>query len=192
LIRAAVAGTGDDELLEDALTNPSPRVRVLAVRALAVRPNVDAVTWSTLRDDPEATVRREVLRQLGRHRSGPTTTEILATALADPDPLVVVEAAHALGEHPDLASRSALEKCATSHPDARAREFAVAALGAVGDRASVPVIIAALRDRLPVRRRAAVALAAFEGPEVDAALASSREDRDWQVRDVVQRLERES
>jgi HEAT repeat protein len=192
LIRAAVAGTGDDELLEDALTNPSPRVRVLAVRALAVRPNVDAVTWSTLRDDPEATVRREVIRQLGRHRSGPTTTEILVTALADPDPLVVVEAAHALGEHPDLASRSALEKCATSHPDARAREFAVAALGAVGDRASVPVIIAALRDRLPVRRRAAVALAAFEGPEVDAALASSREDRDWQVRDVVQRLERES
>jgi len=37
-----------------------------------------------------------------------------------------------------------------------------------------------------VRRRAVIALAPFEGPEVDAALEAARTDRDWQVRQAAE------
>jgi HEAT repeat protein len=39
-----------------------------------------------------------------------------------------------------------------------------------------------------VRRRAAVALAAFAGPSVEAALRRCLDDRDWQVRQVAEDL----
>jgi len=49
-------------------------------------------------------------------------------------------------------------------------------------------VLAALDDKPAIRRRAAVALAAFEGPEVDAALKRCLDDRDWQVRQVAEDL----
>ena len=39
-----------------------------------------------------------------------------------------------------------------------------------------------------MRRRAILALAPFEGDEVDAALARGRDDRDWQVRQAAEDL----
>jgi len=74
------------------------------------------------------------------------------------------------------------------HDDPLCREAAVAALGAIGDRAGLPAVLAALDDKPAIRRRAAVALAAFEGPEVDAALKRCLDDRDWQVRQVAEDL----
>ena len=62
-----------------------------------------------------------------------------------------------------LAARRALA-------DALAREPAVAALGELGDPAGLPAMLKACRDKPAVRRRAVLALAAFEGPEVEAAL----------------------
>ena len=47
---------------------------------------------------------------------------------------------------------------------------------------------ASLTDRPTVRRRAVVALAAFDGPEVETALQQARQDRDWQVRQAVEAL----
>jgi hypothetical protein len=41
-----------------------------------------------------------------------------------------------------------------------------------------------------VRRRAVLALAPFEGPDVDAALARARDDRDWQVRQAAEDVSR--
>jgi HEAT repeat protein len=82
-------------------------------------------------------------------------------------------------EHGVVAVLAAL---ATGHDDALVREAAVAALGAIGDDAGLPAILAATADKATVRRRAVLALAPFEGDEVDAALARAREDRDWQVR----------
>jgi HEAT repeat protein len=41
-----------------------------------------------------------------------------------------------------------------------------------------------------VRRRAVLALAPFEGPEVDAALQAATTDRDWQVRQAAEDLMR--
>ena len=69
------------------------------------------------------------------------------------------------------------------------REAAVAALGAVGNRGGLAAVLAAASgDRPAVRRRAVVALAAFDGPEVDAALRAALEDRDWQVRQAAEDL----
>ena len=64
----------------------------------------------------------------------------------------------------------------------------MAALGAVGDRRGLAAILAATGDRPAVRRRAVLALAPFEGPEVDQALERARLDRDWQVRQAAEDL----
>ncbi len=64
----------------------------------------------------------------------------------------------------------------------------MAALGSIGDPAGLPAILAATTDKATVRRRAVIALAPFEGPEVDAALERARSDRDWQVRQAAEDL----
>jgi HEAT repeat protein len=64
----------------------------------------------------------------------------------------------------------------------------VAALGALGDPAGLGAVLAACRDKPAVRRRAVLALAPFAGPEVEAALQSALEDRDWQVRQAAEDL----
>jgi HEAT repeat protein len=74
----------------------------------------------------------------------------------------------------------------TDHEDPLCREAAVAALGAIGDPAGLPAILAATTDRPAVRRRAVLALAPYAGPEVDAALARAHHDRDWQVRQAAE------
>jgi HEAT repeat protein len=45
-----------------------------------------------------------------------------------------------------------------------------------------PAILAGCSDKPAVRRRAVLALAPFDGPEVQAALERALSDRDWQVR----------
>jgi HEAT repeat protein len=108
--------------------------------------------------------------------------------LGDDDALVVEAAAFALGEHLDVNAVEALCVVATTHEDARCRESAIAALGALGDDRARSTIIASLKDKPPIRRRAIVALANFEGPDIDAALDEAGEDRDWQVRSAVSQL----
>jgi HEAT repeat protein len=66
----------------------------------------------------------------------------------------------------------------------------VAALGAIGDPAGLPAVLAATRDRPAVRRRAVLALAPFDGPDVDAALERALTDRDWQVRQAAEDVSR--
>jgi HEAT repeat protein len=119
----------------------------------------------------------------------------LALALGDEDPLVVEAACFALGERhegmdtapvPDVVAR--LSAVSAGHADAYVREAAVAALGAMGDPGGLPAVLAALTDRPTVRRRAAVALAAFDDDEAEAALRRCLEDRDWQVRSVAETL----
>jgi HEAT repeat protein len=58
----------------------------------------------------------------------------------------------------------------------------------VGDARGLPAILDACRDRPPIRRRAVLALAPFDGPEVDAALAAALTDADWQVRQAADDL----
>ena len=83
---------------------------------------------------------------------------------------------------------SALSRAATGHEDALVREAAVAALGAIGDPTALPAVLSACDDKPAVRRRAVLALAAFEGKEVEARLRKALEDRDWQTRTAAEQL----
>ena len=96
--------------------------------------------------------------------------------------------ASATGSADAVAAVRALGAIATSHPEPLCREAAVAALGSLRAVAGLPAVLAALDDKPAVRRRAVVALAGFDGPEVDAALAKAAEDVDWQVRQVAEDL----
>jgi HEAT repeat protein len=135
--------------------------------------------------DENATVRRRAVEEARRH---PAVD--LLPLLGDVEPLVVEATAWSLGERPEAAPDvvEALSSVATAHTDALCREAAVAALGAIGDPSGLPAILAGTRDKPAVRRRAVLALAPFEGPEVDAALERALEDRDWQVRQAAEDL----
>jgi HEAT repeat protein len=129
-------------------------------------------------------------------RAGSTEVAAIVALLGDEDATVVEVAAWAvgeLGEHDRLPTTAvpALAGVAVGHEDALAREAAVAALGALADPLGLPAILTATHDKPAVRRRAVLALAAFEGPDVDEALARAREDRDWQVRDAAELLLRD-
>jgi HEAT repeat protein len=72
------------------------------------------------------------------------------------------------------------------------REAAVAALGAVGSPPTLAVVLAALDDTPNIRRRAAIALAAFDDPRAEDGLRRCLDDRDWQVRQAAEDLLTES
>ena len=114
----------------------------------------------------------------------------LRTLLTDRDAAVVEVAAWACGEITDADPATVTDLCAlaTGHRDALVREAAVAALGAIGDEVGLPTILAATTDKPAIRRRAVLALAPFEGPEVEEALSRALTDRDWQVRQAAEDL----
>ena len=136
--------------------------------------------------DDDASVRRRACEE-----AVPLAEVDLVPLLSDTDTSVVEAAAWALGER-GLDAASAVEALigvVRQHDDALCREGAVAALGAIGDRRGLDAVLAAASgDRPAVRRRAVVALAAFDGPDVDAALRAALEDRDWQVRQAAEDL----
>ncbi len=141
--------------------------------------------------DPEASVRRRAA-ELAPALAPVPVVGLLGLA-RDPDPLVAETAAWALGEvaWPDRTRARvvrALAGIVGDHPDPLVRESAVAALGAIGDPRGLPAILTACGDRPPIRRRAVLALAPFEGPDVDAALATALADTDWQVRQAAEDL----
>jgi len=174
----------------EALGDADPAVRAAALGALA---RSGALTVAVVRRclaDPSPVVRRRACEVSATWRGTGTATlrSSLRAAAEDADPLVAESACWALGEHADRRATGLLARLATGHPDARCRESAVAALGAIGDPAGLPAVLACLADRPAVRRRAAVALAAFAAPEADEALRRCLEDRDWQVREVAEIL----
>jgi HEAT repeat protein len=105
---------------------------------------------------------------------------------------VVEVAAWACGEQEQVAEATLdrLIALATGADDALVRESAAAALGAIGDPRGLPAILIAVDDKPNVRRRAVLALAPFDGPEVDAAIDKALNDRDWQVRQAAEDLRR--
>jgi HEAT repeat protein len=162
-------------------------VRGAALGALARMEVVTPADVAAAVADADAAVRR---RACAVAAALPGLPADLAPLLADSDPSVVEAAAWALGERggPSVAAVADLARVATGHADPLCREAAVAALGAIGDRSGLAAILTATRDRPAVRRRAVIALAPFEGPEVDEALQRALADRDWQVRQAAEDL----
>ncbi|MBV9951388.1 MAG: HEAT repeat domain-containing protein [Acidimicrobiia bacterium] len=185
---AAVAGhEGDATTARSLLGDPDGGVRERALGALARMGAADARLLAGASADPDPRVRRRVAElEASGHGDGAT----LEALLGDADPTVVEVAAWAAGEREDPAPIQRLADLARHHDDPLVREAAVAALGAIGDPGSLPTVLEALGDRATVRRRAVIALAAFEGPEVDRALEAACADRDWQVRQVAEDLRR--
>lgn len=168
-----------------ALADPDAAVRVAALGALARADALDADTLTAAIGDPSPAVRARVAELAA------TRPDVdVSTLLHDPDDDVVEVAAWAFGERVavDDAVLERLIELARAATEPLVRESAVAALGAIGDVRALPAIVAACTDKPAVRRRAVLALAPFDGPEVDAALQHALEDRDWQVRQAAQDL----
>ena len=189
---AVLAGHSGDEATARTLTNDAdPSVRAAALGALHRCGALRSADLEGALEDQDPTVRRraaEVVAALeGR---GPAADVSLLPLLHDPDDSVTEVAAWASGER-DPAESEAVQRLATlatEADDTLVRESAVAALGAIGDPAGLAAILAATRDKATVRRRAVIALAPFEGPEVDEAYERALGDRDWQVRQAAEDL----
>jgi HEAT repeat protein len=183
---AALAGhRGDEPTARRLLTDDDGRVRATALGALD---RMGKLTDGDVRvglSDADAVVRRRAC-ELGATHPDVLVEELLA----DSDTTVVEAACWAMGERGfgGLESLAALSAVATGHDDPLCREAAIAALGAIGDPAGLPAILAGTTDKPAVRRRAVLALAPFDGDAVDAALQRALTDRDWQVRQAAEDL----
>ena len=181
-------GENPGAVLLAGLDEPVAHTRILAVRGLRRQGLLTLDLWRRALHDADPDVRRETLVELAASAPEPSLTTDVLRALDDDDPLVVDAALFVVNEHEIHEGLTRCCELASQHEDARVREGAVATLGALGDEAGLATILAAFDDKPPVRRRAVVALANFEGPEVDVALARAREDRDWQVRAAAEAL----
>jgi HEAT repeat protein len=186
----AVAGhTGDEVAARAALTEEDPVARELGLGALL---RLDALTdtdlYNALLDDAAPVRRRAAL--IAARRPGVS----LRGVLRDPDVTVVEAAVWACGEH-EVVDDDVLEtliELGVASSDALVREACAAALGAIGDARGLATILHACTDKPAVRRRAVLALAPFDGPEVEAALQAALSDRDWQVRQAAEDIVRAS
>jgi HEAT repeat protein len=178
---------GDADAARTAAGDDDPVVRALALGALDRLGRLSDDDLRAAFADPVATVRRRAV-ELAATR--PTID--LLPMLDDADTTVVEHAAWACGEHVDVSDLvlTRLVDLATTADVALVREASIAALGAIGDDRGLPAILAGCRDQPAVRRRAVLALAPFDGDDVDAAIAAALTDRDWQVRQAAEDLTR--
>lgn len=185
----ALAGhAGDAATAREHLDDDDPAVRATALTAVDRAGDLQPDDLVSALTDGSPVVRQRAA-ELTARRPGDTPPTLLP-ALDDPEPAVVETAAWASGERVPAESGAvtALTAIARTHDDPLCREAAVAALGALADPAGLPAILDATRDKPAIRRRAVLALAPFDGPEVDAALTRALEDRDWQVRQAAEDL----
>jgi HEAT repeat protein len=180
-------------LASTAVDDPDPRARAAALAALVRAGSRRSAeqAWREAAGDPDPMVRRRAA-ELAPALVRPRLTGLAALA-ADSHWAVAETAAWAIGEISWSATNRrraarALASLATGHPDPLVREAAVAAVGALGDPIALDAVLHGTRDRATVRRRAVLALAPFEGPEVEAALVAALHDPDWQVRQAAEDL----
>ena len=186
----ALAGhRADPATARDALTDADPVTRELALGALLRLHALTDADLDAALVDPAPSVRRRAAT-IAAQRPGVS----LLGALHDTDDTVVEAAAWACGEHVEVGDEvlAALVDLGVTAADALVREACVAALGAIGDRRGLPTILHGCGDKPAVRRRAVLALAPFDGDEVDAALQAALGDRDWQVRQAAEDVVRAS
>lgn len=187
-VAVIVAGhRGETDVPARHLDDTDASVRAAALHALERTGTLTDGQVTAALDDPDPQVRRQAAELAGRR---PTID--LGPLLRDDDDTVVEIAAWACGEQEQIADATLarLVELTTEAEQPLVREAAAAALGAIGDERGLPAILAACDDKPHVRRRAVLALAPFEGPDVDAAIERAVADRDWQVRQAADDLRR--
>ncbi len=182
------------EILEDIVGNdpiphlkdPRAEVRRLAVAAVARFGSGALEPLAVLAaGDPDEHVRAEAVEVSGA--LGESAYAVAWGAREDSSARVVEAAVTALGEIGDETAVPWLIETVTLHDEAIVREAAVAALGAIGDERALPTLLEAARSGKPqIRRRAIVALTAFEDAEVEGVFAAARLDRNPMVREVAE------
>jgi HEAT repeat protein len=170
---------GDIATAQAGLVSEHADVRASAIRSLH-RLNeltADHLLLAIADSDPE-------VRRTAVEFSAPFHDVSIQHLIDDADVFVAEMAAWSLGERVPVTDEELqhLINRTTSHDEPVVREACAAALGSIGDERGLPAILIACGDKPAVRRRAVLALAPFEGEEVDAALQRALEDRDWQVR----------
>ncbi len=171
------------------LQDARPEIRRLAASACSgvhTKP-VQAALTDLAANDTDEEVRAQAVEILGEF--GPSVLGVIQSATSDPSVRVVEAATTALGELGSPEAVPWLLETAAGHDESIVREAAVAALGALGDQRALPTLLETVANGKPqVRRRSVVALSAFDGPEVEKALAMARLDRNPMVREVAEML----
>lgn len=183
-----IAGhTGDIHTARTGLESSDGAVRAAALGALERLGELTDPDLRAALNDLDTTVRRRAAEIAATHPD----VDLVRT-LHDTDARAVEVVAWACGEQESNRDDvvEALIALATEAGDALVREAAVASLGAIGDDRAIEVIIAACADKPAVRRRAVLALAPFDGDQVEAAVDRALADRDWQVRQAAEDLRR--
>ena len=177
--------SGDHKLAISLLKDKDPKVREAALSSLEKLGKLSEKTLSKSISDPSPEVRKRVVELLAKRPD-----KIPFNVFNDKDPLVIETACWAAGEKENPTEKLINKLCAIAngHTDQLCREAAVAALGSIGSPLGLETVLEALKDKPAIRRRAAIALAAFDDPKVDEALKKSLNDRDWQVRQIAEDL----
>ncbi|MEC7810102.1 MAG: HEAT repeat domain-containing protein [Actinomycetota bacterium] len=183
---AILAGfSGNHKLAKSLFNDEDAKVRSAALSSLEKLGKLSKEILNKAICDTSSEVRKRGIEIIAK-RDEPLPLK----TLEDEDPLVLETACWAAGEKEKPSSELIRKLCsiAKSHEDQLCRESAVAALGSIGSPSGLETVLSALKDKPAIRRRAAIALAAFDDPKVDDALKESLNDRDWQVRQIAEDL----
>jgi len=186
-VEVIVAGhRGDSDVAQKGLSASDSRVRVAALFALDRLGVLSAAQVESCLRDTEMDVRLAAAELSAKYSAD------LTIALNDSEYLVVEMGAWACGEHESVSEDvfARLLNLGVEHTHPLVREASIAALGALGDDRALPVILAGCNDKPAIRRRAVLALAPFDGVEVEAAIDKTLNDKDWQVRQSAEDLRR--
>jgi len=186
-VEVIVAGhRGDSDVAQKGLSASDSRVRVAALFALDRLGVLSAAQVESCLRDTEMDVRLAAAELSAKYSAD------LTIALNDTEYLVGEMGAWACGEHESVSEDvfARLLNLGVEHTHPLVREASIAALGALGDDRALPVILAGCEDKPAIRRRAVLALAPFDGIEVEAAIDKALTDKDWQVRQSAEDLRR--
>ena len=182
----------DAALIERATTSEDGAVRQASVGALLRIGALTTGRLATIAADNDPSVRRRAA-EVAPRLDNAAETEVMLVRLLGDVPEIAEMAAFALGEVGSAdginlkpSTIAAIEVIASTHDDPLCREAGVASLGAL--HTGLATILKACGDKATVRRRAVIALAPFDGAEVERALQTALTDRDWQVRQAAEDL----
>jgi len=195
--QAILARYENSELEESEITgflNDTAAVVREAALATVVKLNLDAEKHivNAFNDDDHGVRKRAIELVIDLSDNQDYISKILVL-LDDSSTFVVETVCWVIGEignnYENVAEVvSKVSQIALNHDDSLCREAAVACLGSLGHIDGLATLLRVLDDKPNVRRRATLALAPFEGPEVEEALKRKLKDRDLQTRQAAEDL----